>query len=1059
MQSLTTFAALLLASVLFVPLFKRAGLGTVLGYLAVGMLIGPFGIKLVRDPDNLMHTAELGVILLLFVIGLELKPSRLWALRRSVFGLGVLQLAGAASRWRRPGATLGFRCRRRRWWGSSWPCRPRPSCCPRSPSGELSTRHGREAFAILLFQDLSVIPLLALIPLFGTGKPTALTHPAVGLGLLVVVALIGRPLLDALFRHVARVNSREMFTAAALVTVLGLALMMQAGGLSMSLGAFVAGVLLADSEFRHELEASIAPFQGLLLGLFFMAVGMSTNLSLLVKFPWQILGLTVGLIVVKFVMLYGLRRLIGGQKADARLLALALAQGGEFAFVLFDAAQSFRVLGEVQADKLTLVVALSMALSPLLLMLGDRLARAEAEAQPPRAFDTMPAEAGEVVIAGFGRVGQIVGRLLLARGVPFTALDADPEQVDAVRKFGLKVFYGDAANLDLLHAAQLREAKVFVLAIDDVEASLRTAELVRRHFPHVQIVARARNRFHASRLMDLGIQRQIRETLPASFEMARWTLELLHEPPALAEQLVSRFARHDAELLARQQAIAHDESSSSSRPGSHGTSWRRSSRKPARPLPARSGAPSGRFKGGAQLPQASRAERRLSPDSPVARPSISAMRALGGGRSPAVSQPSPLSSALASGATQPARGCRARSPRRAGGPPAGPAARPSARCRGRTGPAPGRGRRRRRWRRSGRPARRHSRAGCPPAELRHRQPGKAAVGPGGLPRLGGFEGVQPAAASLDDPAGAEGRAVHHHQHALVAGLGAGGEAHRGQQVGGAVGRRVVGRAHRAGEHHRLAGRQAQVQEPGGLFEGVGAVQDHHAVAGRIGDGRAGGGEDRQPVGRRHVLAVEGEDLPGRQRACIGKPGHSRDERLHRPHAGPVAAMASFRVSLAGNRSARGEEMDHGLGESEVRRAQCERMRARNWRARSERGAPKKASLLSSSTMRPWSMKITRLATFLAKPISWVTHIIVMPSWASSTITSSTSLIISGSRAEVGSSKSMQIGSIASARAIATRCCWPPESWPGNLSAWALRPTRSSSLRPLSIACSGCARAP
>jgi voltage-gated potassium channel Kch len=201
-----------------------------------------------------------------------------------------------------------------------------------------------------------------------------------------------------------------------------------------------------------------------------------------------------------------------------------------------------------------------MALSPLLLMLGDRLARAEAEAQPPRAFDAMPDEAGEVVIAGFGRVGQIVGRLLLARGVPFTALDADPEQVDAVRKFGLKVFYGDAANLDLLHAAQLREAKVFVLAIDDVEASLRTAELVRRHFPHVQIVARARNRFHAGRLMDLGIQRQIRETLPASFEMARWTLELLHEPPALAEQLVSRFARHDAELLARQQAIAHDES-------------------------------------------------------------------------------------------------------------------------------------------------------------------------------------------------------------------------------------------------------------------------------------------------------------------------------------------------------------------------------------------------------------------------------------------------------------------------------------------------------------------
>ncbi len=560
MQSLTTFAALLLAAVLFVPLFKRAGLGTVLGYLAVGMLIGPSGIKLVRDPDNLMHTAELGVILLLFVIGLELKPSRLWALRRSVFGLGALQLFGVA-------AALSGACR---YFGLSWAAAVvvgiilalsstafvLPTLAERR---ELSTRHGREAFAILLFQDLSVIPLLALIPLFGTGKSTALTHPGVGLGLLVVVAVVGRPLLDALFRHVARVNSREMFTAAALVTVLGLALLMQAGGLSMSLGAFVAGVLLADSEFRHELEASIAPFQGLLLGLFFMAVGMATNLTLLVKQPLQIIGLTAGLIAVKFVVLYVLRRLVGGPAQEARQLSLALAQGGEFAFVLFDAAQSFRVLGEVQADRLTLVVALSMAVSPLLLMLGDRLTRLAQEKAPVRAYDEMPDESSEVVIAGFGRVGQIVGRLLLARGVSFTALDADAGQVDTVRRFGLKVFYGDAAHLDLLYAAQVDKAKVLVLAIDDVEASLRTAELVRRHFPHVQIVARARNRFHAGRLMDLGIERQIRETLPASLEMARWTLECLHEPPALAEQLVSRFARHDAEVLARQQAIAHDE--------------------------------------------------------------------------------------------------------------------------------------------------------------------------------------------------------------------------------------------------------------------------------------------------------------------------------------------------------------------------------------------------------------------------------------------------------------------------------------------------------------------
>ena len=561
MQSLTTFAALLLASVLFVPLFKRAGLGTVLGYLAVGMLIGPFGVKLVRDPDNLMHIAELGVVLLLFVIGLELKPSRLWALRRSVFGLGAMQMIGSAAALAVAGRYLGLSLAAAALVGIILALSSTAFVLPTlAERRELSTRYGRDAFAILLFQDLSVIPLLALIPLFGTGKSTALTHPAVGLGLLVAVAVVGRPLLNALFHHVARVNSREMFTAAALVTVLGLALMMQAGGLSMSLGAFVAGVLLADSEFRHELEASIAPFQGLLLGLFFMAVGMSTNLGLLVQFPWQILGLTVGLVAIKCGVLYGLRRLAGGAKPEARLLALALAQGGEFAFVLFDAAQSFRVLGEVQADKLTLVVALSMAVSPLLLMLGDFLARVEAAKVPPRAFDEMPGEASEVVIAGFGRVGQIVGRLMLARGIRFTALDVDTEQVDTVRKFGLKVFYGDAGNLDVLHSAQLGEAKVFVLAIDDVKASLRAAELVHKHFPDVQIVARARNRFHAGRLMDLGIERQIRETLPSSLEMARWTLELLHEPPALVEQMMSSFARHDAEVLARQQAIAHDES-------------------------------------------------------------------------------------------------------------------------------------------------------------------------------------------------------------------------------------------------------------------------------------------------------------------------------------------------------------------------------------------------------------------------------------------------------------------------------------------------------------------
>ena len=358
----------LTAAVLAVPIARALGLGAIIGYLGAGIAMGPWGFGLVRNVDDILHFAEFGVVLMLFVIGLELQPSRLWELRRPILGWGLAQMLACTGVLFLAAWAFGFSWRVSLIAGMGLALSSTAFVLPTlAERRELSTRHGREAFAILLFQDLSVIPLLALIPLFGTGKPTALTHPGVGLGLLVVVAVVGRPLLNALFRHVARVNSREMFTAAALVTVLGLALMMQAGGLSMSLGAFVAGVLLADSAFRHELEASIAPFQGLLLGLFFMAVGMSTNLSLLVKFPWQILGLTVGLIVIKFVMLYGLRRLIGGQRADARLLALALAQGGEFAFVLFDAAQSFRVLGEVQADKLTLVVALfSAALAPML---------------------------------------------------------------------------------------------------------------------------------------------------------------------------------------------------------------------------------------------------------------------------------------------------------------------------------------------------------------------------------------------------------------------------------------------------------------------------------------------------------------------------------------------------------------------------------------------------------------------------------------------------------------------------------------------------------------------
>lgn len=560
MQSLATFAALLAVAVLLVPLFKRAGLGTVLGYLAAGILIGPWGFAVVSDPENLLHTAEIGVVLLLFVIGLELQPSRLWALRKSVFGLGTLQFFGIGSLL--VGAAHLF--------GLEWPVAilvgltlalsstafVLPTLSERH---ELHSRYGRETFAILLFQDLMVIPLLAVLPLLGAAKEEGAVSPVIGLGILAVVIVVGRPVLDRVFRHVTRINSREMFTAAALATVLGLALLMEAGGLSMSLGAFVAGVLLSDSEVRHELEAAIAPFQGLLMGLFFIAVGMGINLGMIVEHPINVLGLTIGLLAIKGFGLYGLRRLTLGSRQVSRMQALALAQCGEFAFVLFGAAGHGGILPAELVGQLMLSVALSMAAAPLLFIVGDRIAAREAAERPDEPVDEMPEHGNPIVIAGFGRVGQIIGRVLLARKLNFTALDTDHAEVQTMKRFGIQAYYGNAAHLEVLHAAGLREAKVFVLAIDNIEASLRAAELVRKNFPRVKIIARARNRFHAYRLMDIGVDEFVRETLLSSLEMTRIIFESLGDSPDSARQTVDRFIKYDVELLKREQALYHDE--------------------------------------------------------------------------------------------------------------------------------------------------------------------------------------------------------------------------------------------------------------------------------------------------------------------------------------------------------------------------------------------------------------------------------------------------------------------------------------------------------------------
>jgi voltage-gated potassium channel Kch len=426
---------------------------------------------------------------------------------------------------------------------------------------ELTAHHGRDAFAILLFQDLAVIPLLALVPKFAPSMQTSGASVNIFLQALAIIALIavGRYLVRPFFHTLAKLGGREIFTAGALLVVIAVSLLMELVGLSMTLGAFLAGVLLADSEFRHEIEGAIEPFESMLLGLFFMAVGMSANLGVLREAPFQIASAALGLIAVKASVLFILRRIFKGEAFSSRMLAISLAQGGEFGFVVFALMAQGSLIETRVADMLVMIITLSMIATPFLFLLIDKIHEAIRSRTEPPPFDAFDEPGNPVVIAGFGRVGQIVGRLISARKIKFTALDVSPEQVEFVRKFGNKIYYGDAAHLPLLHAAKVAEAKVFVLAIDDVEASIKTALLMKRNFPHVPIIARARNRLHAYRLLDIGVDDFIRETHLSSLELARRTLVKLGMDEETATLSVDRFNEYDQGLLLRQQAIYGDE--------------------------------------------------------------------------------------------------------------------------------------------------------------------------------------------------------------------------------------------------------------------------------------------------------------------------------------------------------------------------------------------------------------------------------------------------------------------------------------------------------------------
>lgn len=564
MTLLQEFIVYLLAAIISVPISKRLGFGSVLGYLAAGIIIGPFGLAFVSDAEHILHFAELGVVFLLFVIGLELKPSRLWVLRKMVFGLGTAQVLVSAVVISLLAIAYGLDVKAAVVIGLILALSSTAFVLQLlAEKKQLTSGHGRAAFATLLFQDLAVIPLIAVLPMLGASATadsgfdiSRIAFMALAIGGLIVG---GRYALRPILHIVAASKIPEIFTATALLVVVGAALLMEFAGMSMVLGAFIAGILLADSEYRHQLEADIAPFKGLLLGLFFIAVGMSVNINLLLDVPGRIFLFVAALMLAKALVLVPLARVFGLCDWRSSIsLAAVLSQGGEFAFVLFGIVAREHIAPAGLIDELILAVAVSMLLTPFVYLLVEHLLT-RMDDSPEPGYDRPDDQHHEVIIAGFGRVGQIVGRLLRSVDKPFTALEIDSSQVDVVRRYGGTVHFGDASRLDLLRAAGADHARLLVLAIDDVTASMKTAETVIRHFPNLKIIARARNRRHAHTLMDLGIEDIRRETILSSISLGESVLDKLGFDTDEVERIGRTFRERDAQLLAEQHAIHHSE--------------------------------------------------------------------------------------------------------------------------------------------------------------------------------------------------------------------------------------------------------------------------------------------------------------------------------------------------------------------------------------------------------------------------------------------------------------------------------------------------------------------
>ena len=543
------------AAVLAVPLARFLGLGSIIGYLGAGILIGPWGLKFVTDPQDMLHFAEFGVVLMLFLVGLELEPRRLWSLRKPIFGWGSVQLFGSAALMLGAAVLAGVD------WRLALVAALGLSMSSTAiglgvlnERNLLGTTSGQSVLSVALLQDVAAIPILALVPLLAVVDVQASGGGWLGaakaIGVIAAIILGGRLLLRPALRWIARSDTPEIFTAASLLLVVATAALMQVVGLSMALGAFLAGVLLAESEYRRELETDIEPFKGLLLGLFFIAVGMSIDFAVVIRQPALVAGVVVGFLLLKALVLWAMCRTMPIPLPERPVFVILLAQGGEFGFVVFQTATGANVIDAATASLLVAAVAISMLLTPLLLVAADRWLVPRLAGRGKTQMDEIsePQDA-PVIIAGLGRYGQIVGRMLFANGITPTVLDHDAEQIEALRRFGWLAFYGDATRLDLMRTAGAHKARVLVLAIDDVEQSVEVAAIAREHFPQLTIVARARNVQHYYRLRDLGVTLIERETFDSALMSARSALEALGWQPHQARNLALRFRRHNIAQL------------------------------------------------------------------------------------------------------------------------------------------------------------------------------------------------------------------------------------------------------------------------------------------------------------------------------------------------------------------------------------------------------------------------------------------------------------------------------------------------------------------------------